>query len=729
MANVAFKRGAHASLPWKSAQDGVFYLTEDTHRLYVGQGSELIDLNRYIKTVANVTALAAIATGSPAPEEGDFYYVQDGNMLVVWEKDDSAAIAGAGHFVQINAYTDTNTDTELTAVTSTAAMDANKENVVVTQTFKQVTTDEKTGGTTNVADVTTTFNIPVGDLVSAGVNVGVDATIDADGKILLANAGTGANTGKAVGFKAGDNVSLGFDADNDVITVSATDSTYTLESGAGSTAIVLNADAGADSTVTLVSGTQISLDGAAEGKITVNHGAITTTPNDTTSEIVDLVDEGTFEVIDSLTIDNGHITGYTKKKYELNDSDTTYTVESVTADNTGAVSVALKDSTGAAAKTTKSGQVLYYTVDINGTKHTIYNQGSLNPIVEYVDDKLQDLNALTYKGVITQTSGLPSNVPNGSVYMVSEAGTYGTQSADVGDLFIATGTENADGVIASPTWTYVPSGDDTDTQFELAGTGNKIVLSNDVNSNKDEISVVSGVDITATVSDDTFTISHSDVTRDDSDTVTLTPAAGGTVKVVTEVVSSVTGHVTDVKTANVTLPKDTNTTYDLSTAANGTNKADIKLTGTNNDNSSAGVDTISITTGTDNSSLNLDVADGAINIEHKNYNYTAPTGITTGNVNYGSEVTIVTGATVENGHVTGLTTGKIKMPASDNVTYDLAGTSTVADDSKSVTFTSTLSGSDSSSDVVTQVLNTAHENIKFTATTNGATISFEWGTF
>lgn len=53
MANVSFKRGPAANLAAAgfSAQDGVFYLTTDTHRLYVGQDSELVDLNRYIKYV------------------------------------------------------------------------------------------------------------------------------------------------------------------------------------------------------------------------------------------------------------------------------------------------------------------------------------------------------------------------------------------------------------------------------------------------------------------------------------------------------------------------------------------------------------------------------------------------------------------------------------------------------------------------------------------------------
>jgi hypothetical protein len=40
MANVAFKRGLSANLPIGNAVDGVFYLTTDTNRLYVGNSNK-----------------------------------------------------------------------------------------------------------------------------------------------------------------------------------------------------------------------------------------------------------------------------------------------------------------------------------------------------------------------------------------------------------------------------------------------------------------------------------------------------------------------------------------------------------------------------------------------------------------------------------------------------------------------------------------------------------------
>ena len=63
--------------------------------------------------------------------------------------------------------------------------------------------------------------------------------------------------------------------------------------------------------------------------------------------------------------------------------------------------------------------------------------------------------AMNYKGTITLSSGLPTqNVKIGDTYKVAEAGTYAGQAAKVGDIFIASSI--------TPTWDYIPSGDETE---------------------------------------------------------------------------------------------------------------------------------------------------------------------------------------------------------------------------------------------------------------------------
>ena len=76
--------------------------------------------------------------------------------------------------------------------------------------------------------------------------------------------------------------------------------------------------------------------------------------------------------------------------------------------------------------------------------------------------------AMHFKGTIgtggTAGTTLPtSGVTIGDTYKVVTKGTYAGQSAGVGDLFIATA--------ATPTWAYVPSGDDTAVTSITAGAG------------------------------------------------------------------------------------------------------------------------------------------------------------------------------------------------------------------------------------------------------------------
>lgn len=76
--------------------------------------------------------------------------------------------------------------------------------------------------------------------------------------------------------------------------------------------------------------------------------------------------------------------------------------------------------------------------------------------------------AMYFKGTIgtggTAGTTLPTTgVKVGDTYKIVTAGTYASQAAKVGDLFIATAT--------TPTWAYVPSGDDAAVTQVSAGAG------------------------------------------------------------------------------------------------------------------------------------------------------------------------------------------------------------------------------------------------------------------
>lgn len=87
----------------------------------------------------------------------------------------------------------------------------------------------------------------------------------------------------------------------------------------------------------------------------------------------------------------------------------------------------------------------------------------------YVTNAISGITgAMVFKGTIgtsgTAGTALPtSGVKIGDTYKIVTDGTYASQAAVVGDLFIATAT--------TPTWAYVPSGDDARVTQVSAGAG------------------------------------------------------------------------------------------------------------------------------------------------------------------------------------------------------------------------------------------------------------------
>ena len=150
-----------------SAVNGTFYLTNDTHRLYVGNNAgKAVPVNEGVTTVQNLTLLES--TYSNIAHPGEFFYITDGNILCVCAGLDSA---GKKHFVQINNNTDTFVKSATTTITAAESV------ATLTQKF------EYGGGS---GDFTDTFQIAA----AGGISVSVDGT-----KVTL--TGT---TNKGLGF-------------------------------------------------------------------------------------------------------------------------------------------------------------------------------------------------------------------------------------------------------------------------------------------------------------------------------------------------------------------------------------------------------------------------------------------------------------------------------------------------------------------------------------------------
>ena len=138
--------------------------------------------------------------------------------------------------------------------------------------------------------------------------------------------------------------------------------------------------------------------------------------------------------------------------------------------------------------------------------------------------------AMVFKGTVG-TGGTVSTLPTTSVkvgdtYKVCSAGTYASQSAKVGDLFIATAT--------TPTWAYVPSGDDAGVTSVTAGKG--------LNTTSDD-TATDGGSITST---GTLYLTKSGVTAGTYNNVTVDKygrvTAGSSVSTLSKYTGSITGN-------------------------------------------------------------------------------------------------------------------------------------------------------------------------------------------
>ena len=372
-----------------------------------------------------------------------------------------------------------------------------------------------------------------------------------------------------------------------------------------------------------------------------------------------------FTVLDSITTNNGHVTGYKTKQVTLPvDNDTTNTSANITADNTGKLTVTVADSRGDEVSKT-SGQVLYYVV--NGKN--VYNQGSIDFYTkDEIDTMVESVNAMTYKGTIG-TGGTVSTLPTsgvkiGDTYKVVTAGTHGGHSCDVGDLLIAIGTET-DGVITSGlTWTYVPSGDDVDSQYELVVANNTATLKNTVT--KDEVGAVTiaaGNDVTVNTSGNTITVAHEAFTAKKGTDTTAAPAAGATVTVLDSITTD-NGHVTGYTNKVITLPADKDTKSSISVE----NGNVIRLTETDGDSSE-----VKLASGNEYITLTSDTTADKITATHKTYGALSATPGAELTPAHGGNFTVVTGVTRDaGGHLSGFTTQKVTLPADNDTQSSIA---------------------------------------------------------
>lgn len=357
MAELLFKRGLHKALSSTTIIDGAFYLTTDSHRLYAGIGSELVDLNKSITTVANVSALTTNNI-TPAPQDGDFAYAISENVLAVY-------VGGA--WKQINK----NTDTKNASLVHTGS------------------------GSTLTTTLTDSAGGKVHDTIVFTGTSGITVALDANGNVTIDGVKHSLETAFANNTFS---VTLANDANDET---NMPESSFALTKGANI--------------------------GFSES--------------------------------------NGNLT--------ISAVDTTNAAATIGANTNGDLTMTITDSAGTTVTATGGEKKLYYKVG-SATKTTVYNGNDLNVYtISEIDTKFNQLNAMRYAGTVASDADLASKeatAQNGDTFMVAEGGTYDGRVAKAGDLFIAQGEEDANGVLKSVTWTYVPSGDDAQTDTKYVAT-------------------------------------------------------------------------------------------------------------------------------------------------------------------------------------------------------------------------------------------------------------------
>lgn len=232
---VKFLRGTQASLTAKltaiangtgTVEKGAFYLTSDTDRLYFAQETnELVPLNQFIRSVADVAALSNITAA-----DGDYYYCKADNVLAVWDANEGTN----GGWVQLNPDTNNRINNSSTALTSGAGTQSGEVKINLNVTDDGIGNDQraatgsvtlKPSGAVSLTQSNNEITIGVAEGVDTTYQIGTAAasslnTGETGAKVTL--DASGAATDTDITIKSADN-KLAVSQSGGVITLTAAD--------------------------------------------------------------------------------------------------------------------------------------------------------------------------------------------------------------------------------------------------------------------------------------------------------------------------------------------------------------------------------------------------------------------------------------------------------------------------------------------------------------------------
>lgn len=551
--NLQFLRGAHANLPkGENIKDGAFYLTTDTNRLYVGQGSDLVELNKSVTIVDKIsqeTGDTKETTYLPPAnnvEEGQFYYVSSINVLCVRSG---------------NAWVQINPDTSLTSIDSA------------------VKTTNKQDGDTFDTKVTITKTFNQGS--SAGANDSNNAARSTDFKFETTNLKASIDNNK-------DSSLIRFDADTYEIDIpEKTNTTEEITVDGQKQTVIKEYNKSAD--ISLQRNNAVTGQAESDTFIISGETGITSILVDDKQNITitPTVNKQFSNAVDAQT---GEVTLTVSETEGGSDVATKFTPTFKYGEN-------VTSTVNGEEVTERSSSKHFdtdYTVDLD-----VYTISEIDRITADLEEEIRDHiranNAMTFKGTLDTFSGVNSlpqstttRIANGDTYMlaISEPVIENDIVYKAGDLFIATGTEATTGeyegyITGAVTWKYVPAGNDTystnynykkvgdswvgDKSFQIVDgqNGSNIIGSVNVVSDDDIVVTPSSEALTSGGVGVTYTIKHGsqDQTNYNNGTTATQAAAGlsngqsktSTIQTINGLTTDVNGHITGWNAETVTL--------------------------------------------------------------------------------------------------------------------------------------------------------------------------------
>lgn len=727
MANVQFKRGSQQSLETLLAKQGIagsyvegaFYLTTDSDRLYFAQSDkELVHLNHNVIHVAQIKDLPALADAVV----GDFYYCIAENVLCTKK-------AGGTEWVQINKNTDNDHDTSVTGMTASVSVNDSNNTLTLSYAIQQTLKNLLNNSSETVEDVIASVTLSKTDLDKI-LDLATNVTASVSGGIATITTNGNGSGGNGFTIKGAGSVSVGGNPDD--IIIAGTNTTYDISKDINSENIVLKGSDNKTSSIAFAAGTDLETINTTANTIAYKHANVTHVQE--TPAQVSVSHGSTFTTISDITVsDTGHVIGSIKQVYTLPDDKY---AKSLAVDRTGTngnIAITMADN----STIVDNGTLFYKIENIDGTEHTFYNGAVLNVYSkEDIDNKFLGINAMTYKGV-AGTIALPSSgVHIGDTYMVDKAGTLGGHTCEIGDLLIATGDEDIDGIIASGTlvWTIVPAGNDIDSQFALSvASEGKIVLKNTTANKTVGTVIIEGDAINGDIASNEIIVTtdstngkikiahaaHTTSELNDNLEASSNLTHGGFFNALTEITAD-DGHITGYKTQKFKLPDDNNTTYNIEVG--GSNDATtIVLTGSNKSS-----DSIVLAGG---AHINTSVGNNQINIDHdviqvdKKDNTGTVTPLT-----HGGTFDVITTLESSDGHVDGFTINRMQLPADNNTTNQTLTQFTTVAEGVAVIQTDLKDSANKTLTALTTIKSNSLAVNPYN-TNEGFSIDLEWGNF